>query len=160
MITGALEGGVAYIFTSVPQIPPTSILSRALSCGISGMGKSRISVMLGPTLTAASTFSKRCFPPKKLLCGFGGTSASDLPPRAHVLCVSADCLEGNLSDISVVVRVRIQVARGIPDCSVGHANAPIEPRPATQSAQNRNRNSSRHRSAGHRAGVGEVEHGS
>src|SRR5579863_9047157 len=37
-------------------------------------------------------------PPKKLLCGFGGTSASDLPPRAHVLCVSADCLEGNLSD--------------------------------------------------------------
>src|ERR1700692_1433844 len=133
MITGALEGGVAYIFTSVTQIPPTSILSRALSCGISGMGKSRISVMLGPTLTAASTFSNVASS-EGLLCGFGRTGASDLPPRTHVFCISADCLEGNLSDISVVVRVRIQVARGIPNCSVGHANAPIQPGPPAKSA--------------------------
>src|SRR4029077_12498767 len=117
MITGALEGGVAYILTSVPQIPPTSILSRALSCGISGMGKSRISVLLGPTLTAASTFSNVASS-EGLLCGFGGADASDLPPRTHVICISADCLEGNLSYISVVFSVRIQVARCIPDCAM------------------------------------------
>src|ERR1700752_4791581 len=133
MITGALEGGVAYIFTSVPQIPPTSIRSKALSCGISGMGKSRSSVLLGPTLTAASTFSN-VGSPERLLCGFSGTGTLDVPPRTHVLCISTDCLEGNLSDISVVVRVRIQVARGISDCAMGHANAPIQPGPAAQSA--------------------------
>ena len=56
MITGVLsEGGVLYIFTSVPQMPATSILTSALSSGISGMGKSRICVLLGPTLTAANT---------------------------------------------------------------------------------------------------------
>ncbi len=60
MITGVLsEGGVLYIFTSVPQMPATSILTSALSSGISGMGKSRICVLLGPTLTAANTVSTR-----------------------------------------------------------------------------------------------------
>jgi hypothetical protein len=57
MITGALEGGSRYNLTSVPQIPATSIFSKALSGGISGIGNSRISVLPGPTLTAASTFS-------------------------------------------------------------------------------------------------------
>src|SRR5207249_1310214 len=62
MITGALDGGDLYSFTSVPQIPATSIFMSALSSGISGMGNSRISVRLGPTLTAANTFST-CVPP-------------------------------------------------------------------------------------------------
>src|SRR5882672_966091 len=61
MITGALEGGSRYNFTSVPQIPATSIFNKALSCGISGMGNSRISVLLGATLTAASTLSTVAF---------------------------------------------------------------------------------------------------
>jgi hypothetical protein len=43
--------------TSVPQIPATSIFIKAASSGISGIGYSRISVLLGPTLTAASTLS-------------------------------------------------------------------------------------------------------
>jgi hypothetical protein len=61
MITGVFEGGVLYSLTSVPQIPATSILMSALSSGMSGMGNSRISVLLGPVLTAASTFSTAAF---------------------------------------------------------------------------------------------------
>jgi hypothetical protein len=57
MITGALDGGCLYNLTSVPQIPATAIFSKALSSAISGIGNSRISVVLGPTLTAARTFS-------------------------------------------------------------------------------------------------------
>ena len=38
-------------------MPATSIFISALSAGISGIGNSRISVLLGPVLTAASTFS-------------------------------------------------------------------------------------------------------
>src|SRR5947199_6630784 len=57
MITGAADGGVLYSLTSVPQMPATSIFISALSAGISGIGNSRISVLLGPVLTAASTLS-------------------------------------------------------------------------------------------------------
>src|SRR5689334_20185420 len=38
-------------------MPATSIFMSALSAGISGIGYSRISVLPGPVLTAASTFS-------------------------------------------------------------------------------------------------------
>src|SRR5262249_56478259 len=41
-------------------MPPTSIFIRAASTGTSGMGNSRISVSLGPVLTAASTFWVTC----------------------------------------------------------------------------------------------------
>src|SRR4051794_11971873 len=57
MITALLVGGVLYSLTSVPQIPATSIFIKAASSGTSGMGYSRISVLLGATLTAARTFS-------------------------------------------------------------------------------------------------------
>src|SRR5215218_8823052 len=57
MITGASITGLAYILTSVPQIPATSIFSSAPSSGITGIGNSRSSVLLGPVLTAASTRS-------------------------------------------------------------------------------------------------------
>jgi hypothetical protein len=57
MITGLLVGGVLYNLTSVPQMPATSIFIRALSSGMSGIGYSRISVLLGPVRTAARTFS-------------------------------------------------------------------------------------------------------
>src|SRR5258707_15367026 len=63
MITGLLVGGVLYSFTSVPQIPATSIFIQAASSGISGIGYSRISVLLGPTRTAARTFSATETPP-------------------------------------------------------------------------------------------------
>src|SRR6266850_1164615 len=65
MITGAFEGGVLYIFTSVPQIPATSIFNKALSSGIWGIANSRISVLPGPTRTAARTFSIEWFPPTR-----------------------------------------------------------------------------------------------
>src|SRR5215469_11721222 len=57
MITGAANGGLAYIFTSVPQIPATSTFSRAPSSGMSGIGNSRSSVRPGPVRTAARTCS-------------------------------------------------------------------------------------------------------
>ncbi len=57
MITGRRGGGCAYSLTSVPQMPATSIFSSALSSGTSGIGYSRNSVLLGPVLTAACTFS-------------------------------------------------------------------------------------------------------
>jgi hypothetical protein len=38
-------------------MPPTSIFIKAASAGTSGIGYSRISVLLGPIRTAASTFS-------------------------------------------------------------------------------------------------------
>src|SRR4026208_2052054 len=59
MITCSLEGGVLERFTSVPQMPATSIFRSAPSAGMSGIGYSRISVLLGPTRTAASTGSIR-----------------------------------------------------------------------------------------------------
>jgi hypothetical protein len=43
--------------TSVPQMPPTSIFISAASSGMSGIGNSRSSVLLGPVRTAANTFS-------------------------------------------------------------------------------------------------------
>src|SRR5437588_11134573 len=115
MITGALEGGFSYILTSVPQIPPTSIFSRALSCGISGMGKSRTSVLLGPTLTAASTLSNVASSEKNLLCGSDGTGAFDLPSGAHILDVVTNRVEGNLCQIGIVLAGRIQIVRRIAD---------------------------------------------
>src|SRR5580700_2149428 len=57
MITAALVGGSLYNLTSVPQMPATSIFISAASSGMSGIGNSRISVLLGPTRTAASTWS-------------------------------------------------------------------------------------------------------
>src|SRR5215467_11558437 len=65
MITGLLEGGSQYNFTSVPQIPATSIFNRAQSGVMSGIGNSRISVLPGPTLTAASTLSTVVFLPSR-----------------------------------------------------------------------------------------------
>src|SRR5689334_14462624 len=47
-------------------MPATSILSSAPSAGMSGIGNSWISVLLGPVLTAASTFSNSS-PPWDLL---------------------------------------------------------------------------------------------
>src|SRR5207253_3072964 len=43
-------------------MPPTSTLRSAASSPISGIGNSRISVLLGPVLTAANTFSIRLVP--------------------------------------------------------------------------------------------------
>src|SRR5215470_11799403 len=57
MITGVLDGGDLYSLTSVPQMPATSIFIRASSSGTSGIGNSRNSVLLGPVLMAARTFS-------------------------------------------------------------------------------------------------------
>ena len=57
MMTGSGKGGDAYIFTSVPQIPATSTLSRAPSAGTSGIGYSRYEVVPGAVRTAASTCS-------------------------------------------------------------------------------------------------------
>src|SRR5919198_4436747 len=57
MITGAWITGCAYIFTSVPQIPATSIFRSAPSSGMSGIGNSRSSVVRGAVRTAASTVS-------------------------------------------------------------------------------------------------------
>ena len=57
MITGASITGCAYIFTSVPQMPATSIFRSAPSSGMSGIGNSRSSVLPGPVLTAATTRS-------------------------------------------------------------------------------------------------------
>src|SRR5262245_7333166 len=79
MMTGVLDGGVLYILTSVPQIPPTSIFSNAASSGISGIGYSRISVLLGPTLTAATTFSAT----NVLLAWFEAPSSSRVPMGAY-----------------------------------------------------------------------------
>ena len=101
MITGVLsEGGVLYIFTSVPQMPATSILTSALSSGISGMGKSRICVLLGPTLTAASTFSthnsSRCQVPEKPT-GCHPEPRAGSPTHAGFACagmVVASCANG------------------------------------------------------------------
>ena len=57
MITGSANGGLAYILTSVPQMPATSTLSSAASSATSGIGSSRSSVVPGPVRTAASTCS-------------------------------------------------------------------------------------------------------
>jgi hypothetical protein len=57
MITGPPATDCLYILTSVPQMPVTSVFISAPSSGMSGIGNSRISVLLGPTFTADSTFS-------------------------------------------------------------------------------------------------------
>ena len=57
MITGPDITGLAYIFTSVPQIPATSTFINAPSSGMSGIGNSRNSVVLAAVRTAAKTCS-------------------------------------------------------------------------------------------------------
>src|SRR5438105_2951779 len=125
MMTGTWEGGVSYILTSVPQMPPTSILSKALSSVTSGMGKSRISVLLGPTLTAANTLSTAVPPDTSLhadvIPDHGRRRAFDLPPGANILDVRTHRLKGNLRYIGIILSVRIQVARRISDRSMNHA---------------------------------------
>jgi hypothetical protein len=55
MITGPLimAGGLAYSFTSVPQMPATSTRSSAESASVSGRSNSRSSVVPAATRTAA-----------------------------------------------------------------------------------------------------------
>src|ERR1044072_8001166 len=81
MMGGALEGGVLNSLTSVPQMPATSIFIKAASSGISGIGYSRISVLLGPTLTAASTRSTTEKPPLIDVAGNLGPT----PDRSSVI---------------------------------------------------------------------------
>ena len=57
MITGSEICGLSYIFTSVPQMPATSIFRSAPSAGSSGTGNSRSSVVRGAVRTAANTVS-------------------------------------------------------------------------------------------------------
>src|SRR6201999_1713020 len=71
MITGSGNGGLAYILTSVPQMPAASTLSRPPSSGMSGIGNSRSSVRPGPVLTAASTCSAMSDAPHWYLAGRG-----------------------------------------------------------------------------------------
>src|SRR5213594_4347798 len=82
MITGALEGGVSYILTSVPQIPATSIFIKALSFRMSGIGNSRISILPGPTRTAAKTFSIAWFPPPRARIHHEGHQRNECKPDA------------------------------------------------------------------------------
>src|SRR5260370_26012823 len=62
MDTGVLVCGCLYRVTSVLQGPATSNLMSALSSGVSCMGNALFSVLPGPVLTAARTFST-CVPP-------------------------------------------------------------------------------------------------
>ena len=50
------SAGACRSLTSVPQIPATSIFISAASAGTSGIGVHRISVLLGPILTANALF--------------------------------------------------------------------------------------------------------
>src|SRR5260221_4710458 len=52
-------------------MPATSIFISAASSAISGIGYSRISVLLGPTRTAANTFSATLFSDKENLRALG-----------------------------------------------------------------------------------------
>src|SRR6266481_1596550 len=86
MITGAFDGGVLYSLTSVPQMPATSIFIKAASSGTSGIGYSRISVLLGPTLTAASTRSTTEKPPIDRCRGQSRTDARPVKRDFHAAC--------------------------------------------------------------------------
>src|SRR5215472_10498270 len=59
-------------------MPPTSIFINAASSGISGIGNSRSSVLLGPRRTAASTFSTTWLP---------FAIADDLTPPCTIVCL-------------------------------------------------------------------------
>ena len=50
-------GGICGTDVKLYKHPPTSIFIKAASTGTSGIGYSRISVLLGAVRTAASTFS-------------------------------------------------------------------------------------------------------
>src|SRR5690349_16246948 len=84
MMVGAFHGGFLYSFTSVPQMPATSIFMSAASSGTSGIGYSRISILLGPTRTAARTLSAILFPfliPRPAALGEPGIEARIDAPR-------------------------------------------------------------------------------
>src|SRR3977135_4724854 len=85
MIPALLVGGVLYSLTSVPQMPATSIFIKAASSGMSGMGYSRISVLLGPTLTAARTFSTTEAISTMIMTLVAGTLGVDLE-RSRAIC--------------------------------------------------------------------------
>src|SRR5262245_56478509 len=105
MMTGAFEGGDLYILTSVPHIPATSIFFKALSSRMSGIGNSGMSVVLGPTLTAARTFSIELFP----------------PPRARIHHENQDYGQGDHSCASRDEAQRTEdrwcCGVGLPDCA-------------------------------------------
>src|SRR5215467_6485388 len=86
MMTGALVGGVLYSLTSVPQMPATSIFIKAASSGTSGIGYSRISVLLGPTLTDASTRSTTEKPPLIDVAGNLGPTLDRSSVIFHAAC--------------------------------------------------------------------------
>src|SRR6516165_10842800 len=67
-------------------MPATSIFIKAASSGTSGIGYSRISVLLGPTLTAASTLSTTEKPPIDRCRGQSRTDARLVKRDFHAAC--------------------------------------------------------------------------
>src|SRR5579872_4614652 len=70
-------------------MPPTSIFISAASAGTSGMGYSRISVLLGPVRTAANTVSATFPRPSVVMARHSGPTCGRhkrrLVPAIHVL---------------------------------------------------------------------------
>src|SRR5215471_13071481 len=67
-------------------MPATSIFIKAASWGTSGIGYSRISVLLGPTLTAASTRSTTEKPPFDRCRGQSRTDARPVKRDFRAAC--------------------------------------------------------------------------
>src|SRR5450755_2304493 len=88
-------------------MPATSIFINAASAGISGIGYSRISVLLGPTRTAARTFSVTTFLQQSL--GYGAFHFFSPPPAKRWGGVGGG---GNLRALGyVLIHVHFDAAR-------------------------------------------------
>src|SRR6266704_4263306 len=70
----------------------------------------------------------------------GMSTAFDLPARTHVIDQGTEGIEAELRGIAVGLALGVDPLRRIADGGMRQAHAPVEPRPAAQAPDDRNRN--------------------
>src|SRR5262245_29739132 len=83
---------------------------------------------------------------------------ADLAPAAHIPGIFGDRLERDARHVGIPIRLVVEGRRAVADRVHDRANAPIEPRPAAEAPNHRNRDTARHGGAGNRPRVPEVQH--
>src|SRR3954466_908291 len=87
------------------------------------------------------------------------TLTFDLPPGTYVLGIGRERAERDRGDVRIGLGRGIDPLRAIADRGVRHAHAAVEPRPPTETADDRNVHRTRHRRPGVGTGMAEVEEG-
>src|SRR6266571_7274480 len=87
----------------------------------------------------------------------GMSTAFDLPARTHIVDQSTEGIEAKLRGVAVGLALGVDPLRRIADGGMRQAHASVEPRPAAQAPDDRNRNRAYNGRTGHGTGVPEVQ---